>query len=85
MMKQFLSTLVLLLLALCARANALDDIVPRPMHIEQLKGTLQMRGITVRCDPAFDAQTREAIGAFAAKLGYISGKTCTFSAPLGLK
>ena len=85
MMKQFLSTLVLLLLALCARANALDDIVPRPMRIEQHKGSLHVRGITVRCDPAFDSQTREAVNGFTTKLGYISGKTCTFSTPIGLK
>ena len=85
MMKQFLPTLVLFLLALCARANALDEIVPRPMQIEQHKGSLHVRGITVRCDPAFDARTRDAVSAFAAKLGYISGKTCTFSAPIGLK
>ena len=85
MMKQFLPTLVLFLLALCARANALDGIVPRPMQIEQHKGSLHVRGITVRCDPAFDARTRDAVSTFAAKLGYISGKTCTYSAPLGLQ
>ena len=84
MMKQFLTTLAILLAALCARANALDDIVPLPMHVEQLKGSLRLKGIAVKCDPAFDARTREAVGAFAAKLGYISGKACTYSSPIGL-
>ena len=84
MMKQFLTTLAILLAALCARANSLDDIVPLPMHVEQLKGSLRVKGIAVKCDPAFDARTREAVGAFAAKLGYISGKACTYSSPIGL-
>ena len=78
MMKQFLTTLAILLAALCARANALDDIVPLPMHVEQLKGSLRVKGIAIKCDPAFDARTREAVGAFAAKLGYID-----FSVPSG--
>ncbi len=83
-MKRLLSLLAACLLALCARAGGLDGIVPLPMKAELQKGSLRLSGAPVKCDPAFDAAAREAVAAFAAQLGYVSGRACPFSAPLGL-
>ena len=83
-MKRFLSTLVFCLLSLYARAGALEDIVPRPAQAELRKGTLRVAGIAIKCDPALDPKAREAVAAFAVRLGYVSGKTTTVSSPVGL-
>ena len=83
-MKRLLTLLAGCLLALCARAGSLDDIVPLPMKAELQKGSLRLSGRPVKCDPAFDATAQEAVAAFAAQLGYLSGRACPFSAPLGL-
>ena len=83
-MKRLLTLLAGCLLALCARAGGLDGIVPLPMKAELQKGSLRLSGAPVKCDPAFDATAREAVAAFAAQLGYVSGRACPFSAPLGL-
>ena len=84
MMKKLLTTLCLLILALCARASALDGIVPRPAQMELKSGSLRMKGVVFKCDPAFDERTLAAVGTLAAQLGYVSGKTCPYSAPIGL-
>ena len=84
MMKRLLAILSLCLFALCARANALEQIVPRPMSAELHKGSLRVSGIAFKCDPAFEAAALDAVGRFAAQLGYASGKTCVTSSPLGL-
>ena len=83
-MKRLLTILSLCLFALCARANALEQIVPRPMSAELHKGSLRMSGIAFKCDPAFEAAALDAVERFAAQLGYASGKTCVTSSPLGL-
>jgi hexosaminidase len=67
-----------------ARANALEQIVPQPRQAELHKGSLRVSGIAFRCDPALDAAALKAVGQFAGQLGYVSGKTCTISSPLGL-
>ena len=84
-MKKYLCLGILCLLSLCARAGALEDIVPRPAEAELLKGHLRVSGISVRCDPAFGAVERDAVSSFAAQLGYVSGKVCPFSTPPGLE
>ena len=83
-MKRLLAILSLCLFALCARANALEQIVPRPMSAELHKGSLRVSGIAFKCDPAFEAAALDAVERFAAQLGYASGKTCVTSSPLGL-
>ena len=83
-MKRLLTFLAACLLVLCARACGLDGIVPLPMKAEPGKGSLRLSGAPVKCDPAFDATAREAVAAFAAQLGYVSGRACPFSAPIGL-
>jgi len=84
-MKHLLTPLLLCFLTLCARAGALDDIVPRPAKAEASKGSLRISGASIKCDPAFDAATVEAVGRFAARLGYASGKTSPVSTPPGLR
>ena len=84
-MKQLLTTLLLCLFALIARANALEDIVPRPMQAELQKGSLRVAGISFKCDPALNPVAQQAVSRFAAQLGYVSGKTCPVAAPLGLE
>ena len=83
-MKHLLCFLILCLTCVCARANALEQIVPQPRQAELHKGSLRVSGIAFRCDPALHAAAQQAVGQFAGQLGYISGKTCTFSSPLGL-
>ena len=83
-MKRLLTLLAAFLLVVCARAGGLDDIVPLPMKAELQKGSLRLSGAPVKCDPAFDATARDAVAAFAAQLGYVSGRACPFSAPVGL-
>lgn len=75
---------ILCLLASLARAGALDDIVPRPAEIVPGSGSVRISGKPFKCDPAFAPETRAAVSAFAAHLGYVSGKTCPFSSPPGL-
>ena len=84
-MKHLLTPLLLCFLTLCARAGALDDIVPRPAKAEASKGSLRISGASIKCDPAFDAATVEAVGRFAARLGYACGKTSPVSTPPGLR
>ncbi len=84
-MKHLLTPLLLCFLAVCAHASALDDIVPRPAKAEASKGSLRISGTSIKCDPAFDAATVEAVGRFAARLGYASGKTSPVSTPPGLR
>ena len=83
-MKRFLLMGVLCLLAVSARAGALEDIVPRPADAMLTKGSLRISGKPFKCDPAFGEQTRGAVRDFASHLGYVSGKTCPFSSPPGL-
>ena len=84
-MKHLLTPLLLCFLTLCARAGALDDIVPRPAKAEASKGSLRISGASIKCDPAFDAAAVEAVGRFAARLGYACGKTSPVSTPPGLR
>ena len=83
-MKKLIVSLMLSLAVLCARANALDQIVPRPMSAELHKGSLRMSGIAVKCDPGFEPVALEAVERFAAQLSYAGGRTCVVSQPIGL-
>jgi len=83
-MKRLTSFLAASMLTLCAYAGGLDGIVPLPMKAELHKGSLRLSGAPVKCDPAFDATAQEAVAAFAAQLGYVCGRSCPFSAPIGL-
>ncbi len=84
-MKFWLTTLLLCLSLVCARASVLDDIVPCPAKAELLKGSFRISGAAIKCDPAFDAATVEAVSRFAARLSYACGKTSPVSTPLGLR
>ena len=83
-MKKLIVSVMLSLAVVCARANALDQIVPRPMSAELHKGSLRVSGIAVKCDPGFDPVALEAVERFAAQLSYAGGRTCVVSQPIGL-
>ena len=83
-MKRTLFVGFLCLICLCARAGVLEDIVPRPAQAELHKGSLRVSGIAVKCDPAFEPDARNAVNNFASHLGFVSGKFCPFSTPIGL-
>ena len=83
-MKKLIVSVMLSLAVVCARANALDQIVPRPMSAELHKGSLRVSGIAVKCDPGFGPVALEAVERFAAQLSYAGGRTCVVSQPLGL-
>ena len=83
-MKKLIVSAMLSLAVVCARANALDQIVPRPMSAELHKGSLRVSGIAVKCDPGFGPVALEAVERFAAQLSYAGGRTCVVSQPIGL-
>ena len=83
-MKRTLFVGILCLISLCAGAGVLEDIVPRPAQAELRKGTLRVSGIVVKCDPTFEPDARNAVSSFASHLGFVSGKSCPFSTPIGL-
>ena len=74
-MKKLIVSVMLSLAVVCARANALDQIVPRPMSAELHKGSLRVSGIAVKCDPGFDPVALEAVERFAAQLSYAGGRS----------
>ncbi len=83
-MKRLLILGILCLSMPFARAGVLEDIVPRPAEAVLLRGSAHVSGLPFKCDPAFSPDVQAAVGSFAARLGYISGRTCPFSAPPGL-
>ena len=83
-MKRFLIMGILCLFASLARAGMPDDVVPRPAEAVLLKGSLRLSGLPFKCDPSLPAEAQAAVSSFASHLGYVSGKSCPFSAPPGL-
>ena len=77
---------VALLLPVCALAAkvAAPQIVPAPQKLELTKGTLRLKGISINCDPAMDAQSIRAVRQFADHISLASGKTSSVASPVGL-
>ena len=75
----------LLLMCLTAHAGLPDEVVPRPRETQLLKGNLRVSKTSVKCDPAMDRTSVEAVSRFAADLSLASGRTCTVSSPIGLR
>ena len=55
------------------------QIVPQPLSIEQGEGSLDLKGITITCDPSFDDKAFSAVEEFAARLSRVSGKEVALS------
>lgn len=85
-MKRLL-TLVIIVSAACIslRAASVNDIIPAPAHAEELKGSLKVAGISIKCDPSMPADAINAVGRFATTLTIATGKTSSVSSPIGLK
>ena len=84
-MKRLFTILALALLAVCAKAGSLGQIIPQPSNYTLGKGTLRISGASFKCDPRLDQPTMEAISKFAAQLSLVSGKTSTVAATIGLE
>ena len=84
-LKHFILAAALMLLPLAGSAkDPVISIVPQPERIELGKGTFKAIGASVNCDDGFDAGSRAAAQAFAARLSLTSGKVSSFAVPPGL-
>lgn len=68
----------------CAAKPAEIRIVPAPESLETGKGTLNLRGISINCDPALDSPSIRAVRQFADRLSLVSGRTSSVATPIGL-
>ena len=84
-MKRFL-LIVALLCSICAwgAKPTAPSIVPAPAKLEMTKGTFNMKGVVVNCDPAIDHQALKAIRQLADRLTLVSGKLTEVASPVGL-
>lgn len=82
---QLFIALFLLTLASTAAAEGLENIIPKPSTIVELKGSMKLSGTAVKCDPSIDALSLEAIRKFTSRLSLASGKTSTVSSPIGIQ
>ena len=84
-LKHFILAAALMLLPLAGSAkDPVISIVPQPERIELGKGTFKAIGASVNCDDGFDAGSRAAAQAFAARLSLTTGKVSSFAVPPGL-
>lgn len=84
-MKRFL-LIVAMLGSICAwgAKPTAPSIVPAPAKLEMTKGTFNMKGVVVNCDPAIDHQALKAIRQLADRLTLVSGKLTEVASPVGL-
>ncbi len=84
-MKRFL-LIVALLGSICAwgAKPTVPSIVPAPAKLEMTKGTFNMKGVVVNCDPSIDHQALKAIRQLADRLTLVSGKLTEVASPVGL-
>ncbi len=88
-MKRTVSILVLAAMLLpvslsAKKAEAKINVVPYPQFVELEKGTFTAAGAMFNCDPAIDGKTQKIIKELADKITFVSGKTCSFAAPVGM-
>ncbi|MBQ9462673.1 MAG: beta-N-acetylhexosaminidase [Bacteroidales bacterium] len=78
--------IIALLSPLCGRAakSEVPDIMPAPGKIEMTKGSFNMKGTIVNCDPAISHDAFRAIRQFADRLTLVSGKLTEVASPVGL-
>ena len=60
------------------------SVVPYPQSVEIQKGAYKIKAAPINCDPAMDSGSREAVNKFANQLSKVTGRTCTFAAPMGI-
>ena len=85
-MKRIL-TLIALLSSMCAWAAKTEkpSIVPAPQKLELTKGSFNMKGVAVNCDPAMDKNAVKAVRLLADRLTLLSGKMTEVASPIGLQ
>ena len=84
-MKRLALTLAVLLPLSCLAAKVAEpQIVPAPQSLEMTKGTLRLKGISINCDPAMDAQSQRAVRLFADRLSLVTDRTSSVASPVGL-
>ena len=85
-MQRLMKRLTTILIALFISLSFLSaqSIVPRPESMTPRKGTFRLEGAAVKCDPAMDAASIDAVKRFSARVSLLSGKSASVSAPIGL-
>lgn len=84
-MKKILLTFSSMLICMSAICADLNSILPQPEKVSAAKGSFRVAGVPIKCDDKMDSRSLEAVKGFAAHLGMISGKACSFSSPVGLR
>lgn len=85
-MKKRIAFIIALLLPLLAQAaqDGIPQIVPAPRKMEMGKGSFNMKGVSINCDPAIDHRALRAIRLLADRLTLASGKLSEVASPVGL-
>lgn len=88
-MKSFFRALAILSLLIPSAAMAKTEevkisVIPQPQSVTIGKGSFKAAGAQFNCDPAIDAGTQAIIRELADKITYISGKICSYAAPVGM-
>ncbi len=88
-MKRILSMIAFALLLIPCSIKAKEagtaiNVIPYPQYVEIGKGAFKGAGANFNCDPAIDGRSQAAIREFAAKLTFVSGRICSYAAPIGL-
>ncbi len=79
--------MIALLAPMCARAAKpeVPSIVPAPQKLELTKGSFNMKGVAINCDPAMDHNALRAVRQLADRLTLVSGKLSEVASPMGLR
>ncbi len=77
--------LISLLIPVCLAAKVeTPDIVPAPLKLEMGKGSFNMKGVCINCDPNMDHQAVKAVRQLADRLTLVSGRLIEVACPIGL-
>ena len=79
MKKTLLALAALAMLGGCAPKAPALHIVPAPLSVQMARGTFDVQGISLNCDPAMDARSAGAVQRFADELSLACGKACEVS------
>ena len=79
--------LIAMLLPVCSFAAkpAVPEIVPAPQKLEMGKGSFNMKGVNINCDPALDRNTLRAVRVLADRLTLTGGKLSSVASPIGIQ
>ena len=65
-------------------AETTINVIPYPQSVEVGKGAFKGAGANFNCDQAIDMKTQELIKEFADRITLVSGRICSYAAPVGL-